>query len=393
MMRFSNMENFHLGYQFFMNKPSNAGRNFIFMVAALLFAAFIWANIAKMDDIVRATAILRPAQTISTVRPLVGGQVQMIGYAHNEFVAKGDLLLLVDTTADVLELRNSIELAARIDNNIKVQTSLLETIRDGINAASSDNEEAHIHSESFIIENQRQLLQIEEIRIRLEIERNLHEMLVVRERINEIERELERSKLQFLLWRNNRIVETTDILRNLIQHRENIERRKSDLERNINNSTIYATISGRVNELRRLNIGDNIVAGEEILTIIPEDETGLKAELFIEPAFIARVIPGQKAVLRFPGLPPSRYGKLEAEINLIPPDFTLLHGASPVFIVEAELPEPWLESRRGDRIYLRAGISASGRIIVDRDTVFRMILRKLDFINENYEQRILARAN
>jgi len=39
-----------------------------------------------------------------------------------------------------------------------------------------------------------------------------------------------------------------------------------------------------------------------------------------------------------------------------------------------------------------AGIGASGRIIVDRDTVFRMILRKLDFMNENYEQRFLRRS-
>jgi len=386
-MKFSSMEEFHLGYQFFMSRPSKAIRNFILIVAGVIVAAFIWANIAHMDDFVRTTVFLRPAETISTIRPLSGGQVQIRNYVHNAMVEKGDLLLQLDTSADTLELINSNELMSRINNSIAVHTTLLETIRLDTNVAQRENEEVFIHSEQFILENRRQLLQIDEMRIRLENERNLPGMLIVRERIYEMERDLERTEIQFALWRNSRIVEATDTIHNLMQHRENLQRRMSDLERNILNATIYAPISGRVNELRRLNVGDNIVPGEEILNIIPEDETGLIAELLIDPAHIARVRPGQRAVLRFPGLPPSRYGKIETEISLIPADFNVVQDSGPMFIVEGVIDQPWLVSRRGDRIYLRAGIGASGRIVVDRDTVFRMILKKLDFINENYEQR------
>ncbi|MCL2193760.1 MAG: hypothetical protein FWB78_10230, partial [Treponema sp.] len=85
-MKFSSMEEFHLGYQFFMSRPSKAIRNFILIVAGVIVAAFIWANIAHMDDFVRTTVFLRPAETISTIRPLSGGQVQIRNYVHNAMV-------------------------------------------------------------------------------------------------------------------------------------------------------------------------------------------------------------------------------------------------------------------------------------------------------------------
>jgi len=383
MIRFSNMENFHLGYQFFMNKPSNVARNFILIIAGIIIAAVAWAGIAQMEDVVQAAAMLRPIETISTVRPLTGGQVQVKNFAQNGLVEKGDLLLQLDTSADVLELRNSNELMARINNGLLVHATLLETIRLNANAAPRGNGEAYIHSAQFILQNRHQQLQVAEKRMRLENERSLPGAMVVRVRIDELALELERAELQLALWRNGRIVESTDMINALTQQRENLERRISDLERNISNATIHAPISGRVNELRRLNVGDNVIPGEEILAIIPEGETGLRVELHVDPAHIARIRAGQMVVLRFPGLPPSRYGKVETEIDLIPADVSAAHGFAPVFLVEALLEEPWLMSRNGEKAYLRAGIGASARIIIDRDTVLRMLLRRLDFIGEN----------
>jgi len=382
-MRFSNMEDFHLGYQFFMTRPSRGARNFILTVAGVIIAAVAWAGIAQMEDVVQAAALLRPVETISTVRPLTGGQVRVKNYVQNGLVEKGDLLLQLDTSSDVLELRNSKELMARINNGLLVHTALLETIRLNVNAAPRDNGEAYIHSAQFILENRHQQLQVAEKRMRLENERNLPEAMVIRVRLDELALELERAELRLALWRNGRTVESTDMINVLTQQRENLERRISDLERNIGNATIYAPISGRVNELCRLNVGDNVIPGEEILAIVPEGETGLRVELHVDPVHIARIRPGQTVVLRFPGLPPSRYGKMETEIALIPADVSAVHGPAPVFILEALLKEPWLVSRGGEKAYLRAGIGASARIVIDRDTVLRMLLRRLDFIGEN----------
>jgi multidrug resistance efflux pump len=393
MMRFADMSEFHKGYQFFMLRPSRGVSAFIIILTSMVIAAIIWACIMKMDDVIKTTVLLRPAQTISIIKAITGGEVLEKNYVHDGYVHDGDILLQVDVSADVLELDNSKKLMERLDSNILIGNTLLETIRRGVNTAVTErtnNEEAYIRSETYLIEYRRQEGQIEELRIKLDRERAMPDTLAVKQRLEDLERELEMAELQFASWKNTRIIETMDALKDLLQNRENLERRISDLERNIRNATIRAPIAGRINEYRQLNRGDTILPGEEIITVVPDDESSLKAELYVDPAYIAQVKIGQKVTLRFPGLPPSKFGKIEAEVNLIPPDFAQGSNASPVFVVEALIKAPWLMSSAGEKIYLRPGIGAMGRIIVSQDMVMRMILKKLDFINESFDARALS---
>lgn len=383
-MKFQKLDEFGSSYHFFMTRPSNAIAIFIFMIAFLLLLTFFWALTARMDDIVSASAFLRPANTISTVKPLVGGEVKAKYYSQNDYISEGDLLLQLDSSADTLELANSKELMARINNGIVVHTTLLETIRSGRNAAPLDNYEAYIQSERYVLESQQHALLIAEVEIKLRNERNLPALTRMQMRLEEMERELEQANLTHALWKNSSIIEANNTVYSLLASKESLERRIVDLERNIKNAAILSPISGRIHELRSFNVGDNILPGEELINIIPVDEMGLKAELYIEPAYIARIMPGQKAVLSFPGLPPSRFGKIETEISLIPADYNYLQYSSPFFIVETNNIDPVFLSQGGEEIFLRAGINATCRIIIDNDTVLRMFLRKLDFLSATY---------
>ena len=379
---FADMNEFHLGSRFFMLRPSGAVYLFIFVLTVIVAIAFIWSLIAQVDDIVRADALLRPGAYISTVRTVIGGTVQEINFAHDGRVNKGDLLFRLDTTPDILELENSRVSMERIDYSIGIHKTLLQTITSGRNAAVNSFSEAYVYSHSYLLEYRRHILHIEELRARLRREKSQPDLFMVRHTIETTERELELSEIQAAHWKNSRILDTNENLRLLMQQRENLERRISDLERNIRNANIHAPISGTVNALQRLNAGDNIMPGVEILSIVPDNESGLRAELYIDPAHIARLRLGQTVVLRFPGLPPSRFGSSEAVISLIPADYTLFPGTPPVFIVEAKLDYPWLISPRGEKTPLRPGIRATGRVIVDRNTVFMTFLRQLDFIHE-----------
>jgi multidrug efflux pump subunit AcrA (membrane-fusion protein) len=374
------MAEFERGYQFFMLRPSRAISLFIITVAGIVIAALIWASIAKMDDVVKVDALLRPMETISSVKSLSGGEVLKKNYTQDGSVVEGDLLLQLDASADVLELENSKKLMERIENNILIYNALLDTIRAGRNRASTENEEAYIRSEAYLIETQRWTNQIKGLQTRLDREKSLPDSIVVNQELEDKEREIEQTKLQFFLWKNNCMIEAADNVKSFTQNKEGLERRILDLERNIRNATIYAPISGKINEVKKFNVGDYLLSGEEILAIIPNNTANLKAELYVAPAYIAQIKPGQKATLRFPGLPPSRFGKLDAEISLIPADYASYSGSEPIFIVEASIKEPWLTSAQGERIYLRSGIGAQGRIIIKQDTVIGMILKKLDFI-------------
>lgn len=380
MINISNIEEFQQSYHFFINRPNRAFYLFIFIIVAIIVITLTWSFFAKMDDIVKAEVLLRPATSISTIKTISGGEILKKNYNHNDNVDEGDLLLQLDITADELELKNSYNMMERIIKNIDIYNTLLITIQIGKNAANNNLDENYIYSEKYILEHNSQHLQIEELRIKLERYLSLPEIILVKQNLEIMARELEQAEIKYDLWKNNQIIEATNNLKTLIQNKGNLERRISDLERSIRDATMYAPISGRINEYRKLNIGDNVLLGEEILTIIPDDITELKAELYIEPAYIAKVKIGQKVIIRFPGLPPSKYGKINTEISLIPADYIMGTDNKPVFIVEVKIKEPWLESTKGDKIYLRAGIGAIGRVIVDQDSILMMILKKLDFI-------------
>jgi multidrug efflux pump subunit AcrA (membrane-fusion protein) len=68
------MTEFERGYQFFMLRLSRAISLFIITVAGIVIAALIWASIAKMDDVIKADALLRPLETSSSVKALSGGE-------------------------------------------------------------------------------------------------------------------------------------------------------------------------------------------------------------------------------------------------------------------------------------------------------------------------------
>ena len=161
---------------------------------------------------------------------------------------------------------------------------------------------------------------------------------------------------------------------------QNIKLRRTVLQRNIKNANLYAPIDGSIDEILALNMGDYVVGGTNILRIIPNENEHLKAEIILDASKIARLKNGQIVNLRFPGLPPSRFGQLQGTISLIPADITVSSN-NPVFLVEADIPEPFLFANNGEKINLRSGLSAEARIIVSRDSVMKMILRKLDFVN------------
>ena len=67
---------------FFDRKHSKTVPVFIFSILFMLLAFFVWAATMKMDDVVKAQALLRPVDTISIIRGLAGGEVQVKQYHH-----------------------------------------------------------------------------------------------------------------------------------------------------------------------------------------------------------------------------------------------------------------------------------------------------------------------
>ncbi|MDR1220622.1 MAG: HlyD family secretion protein [Treponema sp.] len=380
-MRFTDMETFREGQEFFMLKPSPAAGAFILLALGMVCGAVVWALVCPMDDIIKVTAFLRPAANISTVRPFAGGEMLEKRYTQDSYIHEGDILLQIDVSSDAIELENTKKLMERVARDMRVSRSVLAVITNNNERGAIEDEEAAVRAAAYMAEYRRQAGLIATARVKLEREQMLPSEMQVPQKTDDLERELRQNELGLASWRNSRMAETMDAIKSLLQNQESLERRMADLERNIKNATLRAPVSGRISETRKLNTGDYIMAGEEIVRIIPGDGEELKAELMVDAAYVARVKEGQRVTLRFPGLPPSKFGQLEAVVRLIPADYSVETGLTAYFIVEAAIAEPWLVSPNGEKLRLKPGVGAQARIITEQDTVMRMLLKKLDFIN------------
>lgn len=364
---------------FFDLRMSKAVPLFIFSIILLFTVFFIWASCAKMDDVIKTQAVLRPVENISTIRSLTAGEVYVKNYTHDSFVEEGEKLLQFDTRSDTLELKNSREYLNQLIEDTMQYLALENTIKKNETDFLKTDTESLLLSKIFIVEYTQLLEQKEQITQKLEREKKQPESMQTINKIKDLESDVLQNEQQLIAWRDKALVDVQEKIKTVRQQSQTLERRISDLERIIKNATIIAPISGRIDETQQINIGDFVFNGEELFRIVPESATALKAEILVDPSAIARIQKGQKVSLRFPSLPPSRFGQLEGIVSLIPADVKI-SGTNAYFLLEATIPNPYLIAQNGEKIFLRSGVSAQGRIIIDQDSVLRMILRKIDFL-------------
>lgn len=365
---------------FFMLKPARAVYAFLLAVCGAVVVLLVWACLAPMDDVVKATAVLRPAESVSSVRCVASGELWQKNYENDMNVKERDLLFSLDTSVYVTELEAYRREQEKNEEEAFINKILLETIETGVLPKLPENSDAYIKSSVYISEKKRYEKSVEDAHIKWERERDAPRGLYIPQNVVDAENAKEQARLSFDAWLNNQKVQAVEQKRTLESTRRTLESRIGELERSIRNSTIYAPISGRVAEVAKRNPGDYVLAGEEILRIVPDGADGLRADIYVDPSYVAKVAPGDAVRMKFPGLPPSRYGMLETSVDIVPPDATLQNG-NLVFVVESPVGEPYLSAKNGRRATLIPGITAEARIITDRSTVMRMVLRKLDFIN------------
>ena len=379
LVRFDELKFLPQTHDFLDTKVSKSIPVFITSVIIMLVVFVVWACLAKLDDVIKANAMLRPIDNISELKCLVNGEISCKNYVQNQIVKQGDLLLSVDCTSEKQELDSKNIQIARVESELNSCHVFLKFIQDGIIPDIIDDFLLN-KINAYESECKKQELQIQDIEYKYNLEKSMPETMKLQQKIDELGNQLEQFEYMFSNWKNTQVIQTKELINAYEDSIQNMKLRCSVLERNIKNASLYSPIDGIVNEITTLNVGDYVLGGSNILRVVPSDNERLKAEIVLDASKIARIKIGQPVKLRFPGLPPSKFGQLKGIITLIPADITV-DSNSPVFVVEAEIPEACLYANSGERINLRAGLSAEARIIIANDSVMNMILRKLDFIN------------
>lgn len=364
---------------YFYAQPCPAVPAFVITVVLLIAGFFFWACLAQMDDVVKAQALLRPVESISSLRLLSSGRIAQKNYANNQLVVPGQVLLQLDISSQQAELNRTHAQLLKIQSDLDEAELFIQSMEKHVNLLPAGTK-GNLQAQAYFAEYNRLNNEWNQRKHTYELEDGLPSMMRVPQRVEDARIAMEQAALAFTSWKSSQRLSASTRLEDLQTQLETLQLNDTTLRQTIENSQLVSPIHGYVDELVPVTEGDAALSGTEILRIIPSQENRLKAQIVVSADKIPRLQLGQEVHLRFPGLSPTQFGQLSARISLIPSDMTMM-ADSAVFLVEADIQEAFLTHHSGRRIPLRSGVTAEARIVIDQDTVLRMLLRRLDFVH------------
>lgn len=160
-----------------------------------------------------------------------------------------------------------------------------------------------------------------------------------------------------------------------------VEETLEDLEIALNTGAIIASISGTVNIVKEIGVGEFVQSGETILTIIPDDESEYKVMLAVSNQEIGKIQVGDNVNFHFSAFPKQNFGYLTGEITSISSDSSVGENGLSYYTVEASLANKNLANKRGDKAEVKVGMTAEASVITESKKILYYLLEKINFID------------
>ncbi|MEM1004384.1 MAG: HlyD family type I secretion periplasmic adaptor subunit [Pseudomonadota bacterium] len=386
--------------------------------------AVIWASLARIEELARATGRVVPSGQARVVESLEGGIVRDISVREGDAVLAGQVLVRLDDTgssANLGELQAQQQaLRARA---LRLESELAGSAQPDFSAAGLDPDGPLAVRESALFDSrtasylgqsavldaqvQQRVQEIAELSAALdrvaenlalldeEIQIKSDSGIVPRAQILPVERErsARRQERDALAGRreqaraalteaNARVAEAE------LQRRAEINIERSDtlnqlsvIEESIKSATdvvnraaLRAPVDGIVSTLNVHTIGAVIAPGEEVLRIVPADDT-LLVEARAKPEDVAFLRPGLPASIKLTSFDFTIYGALDGQVARVGADAEQDETTGEVYFpIVVETQNTALE-KHGQRLVIRPGMVASVDILTGERTVLDYLLK------------------
>jgi len=151
---------------------------------------------------------------------------------------------------------------------------------------------------------------------------------------------------------------------------------------NIDKCVIKSPINGVINTPNEIAKGDMLQSGSEVATIIPDDISDYKVQLYVLNKDIGNIKEGQNIKYHFTSLPYQEYGYLEGTILKISLDSTAdTKTGESFYLVEASVENKPLYSYKKEKSEIKIGMNCEANIITERKKVLYYLFEKLNLNN------------
>ncbi len=346
----------------------------------LLLSVFCWIVFGKMEEVVKASGLIRPISNISLVRNVLPGEVSEICYKPGQEVKAGDVLLKIRPDSFLAQKRSIETQITDIKDKLSGVNEIIRSYYADRNLVSRNNLSAYARYESYSVEKNLLFVKARMANLLWEEERQLPASGTTPLRIRQLEYEkqlsdidLQKLKIQFL----------TSISSERDAYSVELEKFLSQLEQidtNLRSTILYSPVDGYVQETSSINVDDYLFSNQEIIKIVPDTNLKFRVELKIPAKSAGKLNPGMEVKLRFPAFPFFEFKGALGVIQTIDPDAIAAENGELYFTVLTDIDRTVLTDKKGREYPIRVGLQTDARIILESKTILLYLLKKMDFL-------------
>lgn len=186
----------------------------------------------------------------------------------------------------------------------------------------------------------------------------------------------------------NRISIMTEI-NNVDSELVTYKEKKSEYEHSLNElyiqngkCTIKAETSGYIYMHTDVKAGMYLQEGTSIARILPEEDNGYYAEIYVENQDIAKVEKGQKVTFEIPSYPSGEYGYFTGTIDVISKDIKVDdQSGSAYYMVKVKCDKKTVADSKGNKGSIMNGMACQAKVVTDKKSVLFYVLEKIDLMD------------
>ena len=367
----------------------------IFFLTAFLTAFVIWAYNSDLEEVTRGQGSIIPSSRLQVIQSLDPGILAKLHVKEGDLVEAGDILVTIDDTRSSAVLRESEAKVVNLEAMLaryrsEAYDEPLKELRDRETSAYKARRRALDEAVTGLQQSKR-ILDEQIRRTAAMVKRGVSseiELLRMQRESADLALQINERRNQYKTEANNELVRTEA---ELAQAKENLAMHADPVER----ANIRSPMRGIVNNIKITTVGGVINAGQDIMEIVPIDDT-LLVQAYIRPQDVAFVHPGLPAVVKLSAYDYAIYGGLDGVVTLISPD-TLsderrrselnLDANQSYYRVLVETKNSKLTDKNGKELRILPGMVATVDIKTGNKSVFQYLIKPITRMKQALHER------
>lgn len=342
------------------------------LLSAVLALPFVYVDIS-----VKSPGVLRTVLEKTQISPLVAGTISQVIVQENQYVRKNQKIVCLQTYTFDTKLRLNRHQQAQKQAFIQDLSQLVSL--DSTRLFSLTGLSSLLYSQQY---NQFQYSLIEmleyqhKVKKELDADRKLYNDKVIAMReYDEKEYAYRRLLAEYRTFTEKQL---TAWQSDLSLHRValvDLQAQERQLEEEKVPYTVYAPVSGHIQQWSGKYVGSYIQAGENLGIISPDSLLLVECQVSSKDIGLIRLnMPVQFQIEAFNY---NEWGLVSGKLIDIADDYVIING-KPVYKVKCQLAQNVIQLKNGARGYLKKGMSLQARFIITRRSLYQLLYDKTD---------------